>query len=357
MSVPGSLATTGAADVVVESLPTTSDPNATAVLLESLAATRDSQTLQVLVENLPSGKKKVTIAGTDANVPMRQWETSYPRWLIDRIVAAKGPAWVCDEIARDESPEYTAAALKWALLSYLGEDRFDGARILDFGCGAGASTVGLCKLFPTAQLVGIELEEHHLDVAKGRAEFYGFRNLEFMTSPSGVELPDGIGKFDHIVMSGVFEHLLPGERSALMPRLWTVLKPGGVLFLRETPNRYFPMETHTTGLPLLNYLPRWLVMALVQKFGRNNARLSWDELLRRGIRGGSIPEIRKLLPEATLLRPSRQGMDDLIDLWYASVPKRRSGRAKGYVRAAAKLVKALGFECPPYLELALQKNR
>jgi hypothetical protein len=129
------------------------------------------------------------------------------------------------------------------------------------------------------------------------------------------------------------------------------------LFLRETPNRYFPLETHTTGLPLLNYLPRWLVMRLVRRFGRHNAHLTWGELLRRGIRGGSIPEIRKLLPDATLLRPTRQGMGDLIDLWYAAVPKRRAGRAKGFVRAAAKLMKAVGFECPPYLELALQKTR
>jgi 2-polyprenyl-3-methyl-5-hydroxy-6-metoxy-1,4-benzoquinol methylase len=315
-------------------------------------------TAQVVVEGLPNGKNRIVVEATDVYVHMRQWETSYPRWLIDRIVEIKGPGWVCDEIARDESTEYTAAALKWALLSYVGEDRFEGARVLDFGCGAGASTVGLCRLFPTAQFVGIELEKDLLELAKGRARFYGFSNLEFITSPSGVELPEGIGEFDHIVMSGVFEHLLPAERRALMPRLWAVLKPGGVLFLRETPNRSFPLETHTTGFPLINYLPRWLVLALVRKFGRpNNAHLSWDELLRRGIRGGSIREIRKLLPEAILLRPSRLGMGDLIDLWYASVPKWRSARGKRYVRAMAKAMKAVGIECPPYLELALQKPK
>ncbi len=312
---------------------------------------------QVVVEELPNGNNRIVVAGTGAHL-LREWETAYPRWLIDRILEVKGPGWVCDEIARDESPEYTAAALKWALLSYLGEERFDGARILDFGCGAGASTVGLCKLFPTAHLVGIELEQAYLEVAKGRAQFYGFRNLQFMTSPSGVDLPEGIGEFDHILMSGVFEHLLPAERRALMPRLWSALKPGGVLFLRETPNRYFPVETHTTGFPLLNYLPRGIVMALVRKFSHaNNARSSWDELLRRGIRGGTIPEIRKLLPQAILLRPTRQGMKDLIDLWYASAPKFRASRAKQYVRAAAKAMKTVGIECPPYLELALQKPR
>lgn len=313
---------------------------------------------QIVVEGLPNGKNRILVEGTDVYVHIREWETSYPRWLIDRIVDIKGPGWVCDEIARDESPEYTAAALKWALLSYVDEEEFDGARVLDFGCGAGASTIGLCRLFPTARFVGIELEKDLLDLASGRAEFYGYRNLEFFTSPSGVELPEGLGEFDHIVMSGVFEHLLPAERNALMPRLWGALKPGGVLFLRETPNRHFPLETHTTGFPLINYLPRSMVLALVRMFGRSNiANASWEELLRRGIRGGSIREIRKLLPDATVLRPARQGMEDLIDLWYASVPKWRSARGKRYVRAMAKAIKAVGIECPPYLELALRKPK
>jgi hypothetical protein len=179
--------------------------------------------------------------------------------------------------------------------------------------------------------------------------------VEYLVSPSGLELPEGIGEFDFILMSGVFEHLLPAERPVIMPRLWKALKPGGILFLRETPHRYFPIETHTTGLPLINYLPRWLVLPIVRRAPRGGT--NWDELLRRGIRGGSVSEIRKLLPDAAILRPSRLGMKDLIDLWYASVPKSRSARSKRYVRAFAKALIAIGVEWPPYLELALQKPR
>jgi 2-polyprenyl-3-methyl-5-hydroxy-6-metoxy-1,4-benzoquinol methylase len=295
------------------------------------------------------------VSGTDEYVHIREWETSYPRSLIDLVVKLKGAGFVCDEIARDESPEYTASALRWALLSYVGEDRFAGARILDFGCGAGASTVGLGRMFPTAHVVGAELEGKLLELARARADFYGLRNVEFRVSPSGTELPRGIGEFDHIVMAGVFEHLLPAERQSLMPTLWRSLKPGGILFLRETPNRWFPLETHTTSLPLVNYMPSSLVMLLLRKFGRHRGPTSWNNLLRDGIRGGSIGEIRSLLPEAIVLRPSRQGIHDLIDLWYATVPKWRAARAKRYVRRFAKALKAIGVECPPYLELALQK--
>ena len=313
--------------------------------------------VHVDVVSLPNGKHKVVVVGTDEYVHMREWETSYPRSLIDLVVKLKGPGFVCDEIARDESPEYTASALKWALLSYVGEDRFAGARILDFGCGAGASTVGLCRMFPTAHVVGAELEAKYLELARARADFYGLSNIEFRVSPSATELPKGIGEFDHIVMSGVFEHLLPVERETLMPSLWRSLKPGGILFLRETPNRHFPLETHTTGLPLVNYLPSWVVMSLLKKLGRADITgASWDKLLRDGIRGGSIAEIRELLPEAVVLRPSRQGINDLVDLWYATVPKWRAAKAKRFVWWCAKALKTIGIECPPYLELALQKR-
>jgi hypothetical protein len=46
-----------------------------------------------------------------------------------------------------------------------------------------------------------------------------------------------------------------------MAELWRQLRLGGILFLNQTPHRYYPLEHHTTGLPLLNYLPeravRW----------------------------------------------------------------------------------------------------
>jgi 2-polyprenyl-3-methyl-5-hydroxy-6-metoxy-1,4-benzoquinol methylase len=308
---------------------------------------------KVEITPVAGGRHRIVVAGAQEYVHVRELETAYPPWLIRQVLDLKGPGYVCDEIQRDESPEYTGAALKTSLLGYISETQFAGKRILDFGCGAGASTIALCRMFPTAAVVGVELDHRSLDVARARSQFYGLTNVQYLVSPSGVELPAGLGEFDFIVMSGVFEHLLPDERPAVMSRLWSALKPGGILFLRETPHRYFPIETHTTGLPLINYLPRSLVMPIVRRIPRGGT--NWDELLRRGIRGGSVAEIRKLVPDATLLRPSRLGMKDLIDLWYAAVPKSRSARMKRYVRAFAKALTAVGIEWPPYLELALRK--
>ena len=197
---------------------------------------------RVLVTKLPSGKNRIVVEGIRASL-RREWETHYPEWLIESILELKGPAFVCDEIARDESPEYTAVALKRMLLAYLEERQFERASILDFGCGAGAGTVSLSRSFPHARIVGVELRARSVEVARSRCRFYGLKNVEFLVSPSGSELPRDIGTFDFVVLSGVFEHLLPAERTAVMPMLWNALAPGGTLFIHETPNRHFPLET------------------------------------------------------------------------------------------------------------------
>jgi len=122
----------------------------------------------------------------------------------------------CDEIVREESPSGLQTILERALLSFT----LRGRRLLDFGCGGGASTMILARLLLETSIVGVELSD---DFLSARQEFYGYPNVEFLKSPSGDALPSGMGKFDAIVMSAVFEHLLPQERKTLMSLLWAHL--------------------------------------------------------------------------------------------------------------------------------------
>jgi predicted O-methyltransferase YrrM len=241
-----------------------------------------------------------------------------------------------------------------------------GAEMLDFGCGAGASTVILSQLLPATRITGVELRPANLDVARARAEFYGLKDATFLLSPSGSRLPKGIGPFRAIMLSAVFEHLLPAERATLLPLLWSLLAPGGVMFIDETPARWFPIETHTTGLPLINYLPDRLAVTYARRFSSRVRRdATWDQMRRDGIRGASVKEILGLLASGegrpTLLPPQRLGIRGSLDLWirgYAEGGSGYRGALKRTMATSLNLVArfADGASLVPYLSLAIRKH-
>jgi len=320
----------------------------------------------VYVEELASGKKKICVEllNKDLFIPLRTCETSYPIDLIDKILSLKGPSWLCNEILRDESPEYVQKNLKYDLLSYLNEEEFKNKRLLDFGCGCGASTMILCRMFPDTKIVGIELEEKLLSVARARAKYYGFKNLELIISPNPELLPPNIGCFDYVVLSAVYEHLLPYEREILLPKIWNIIKSDGILFLNQTPFRYFPIEKHTTGgLPFLNYLPDRLAYFYARNFSRRKLKKnSWEELLRMGIRGGGIKEIFKILSSCSekplLLNPFRFNLRDRIDLWGIKSGRTNFKRIEKLFLFSARFLKVMtGLTVLPHLSLAIKKSK
>ena len=140
-----------------------------------------------------------------------------------------------------------------------------------------------------------------------------------------------------------YEHLLPHERLTVLPKVWEALRPGGVLFLNQTPHRWYPIETHSTGLPLINYLPDRLAFAVARGFARSNTRGHTDQqLLRGGLRGATEREILGILAKtghpAQLLVPQRDGCRDRIDLWHAHLNRER------YRRIKAAMLAELGLE-------------
>lgn len=192
----------------------------------------------VFIEELPNGRRLLTATPRHEGQYMFQnrLETSYPLELIQLIIEAEGVLGLCFEIMRDEDHAVVQRFLENDLFAYFAPSDFDSKQILDFGCGSGASTVILARMFPDAVIIGIELFPARLSVARKRAEYYKLSNVSFHQSPGGTELPDNIGQFDFVILSAVFEHLLPTERETLTPKLWSAVREGGYLFINQTPN-------------------------------------------------------------------------------------------------------------------------
>ena len=319
---------------------------------------------EILVEDLPDGRRgvKVTLQNANLFMPMNSCKTTYPLDLIQVILDVKGPCYLCDEIAREEDAEYLKKDLENDLMAYFDRADFETKRILDFGCGSGASTMILSRMFPSSEIVGIELDEKFLSVAHARLKHYGFANVKLKLSMDGTRLPKDIGGFDFVILSAVYEHLLPNERRTVLPKIWAAIREHGFLFINMTPHRFFPIEHHTTGLPLINYLPAHLAMAAARRLSnRIDKREPWEVLLRRGIRGATEREILGILRQGAthqpvLLEPSQRGLHDRIDLWYSGLNRERRRALKLMLNATIRGIKAIsGLTLLPNLSLVIQK--
>lgn len=308
--------------------------------------------------------RRVTVRPAAGRRAPRYWfDTAYPVELIRAILDVKGVAWVCDELAREEDPAALRGSFERDFLPYVPATEFEGKRILDFGCGAGASTMVLARMFKHSQIVGVELQAALLELAQRRRAFYRYGHVSLLRAPGNDALPEGLGNFDFVVMSAVFEHLLPGERRRLMPRLWALLAPGGCLLLNQTPHRYFPFESHTTDLPLINYLPARLALLAARRFSRRSRDMSsWEALLRQGIRGTTEREVLTSLGDCShdvaprLLAPRAPGYRDRVDVWYAALSPRHRA-AKQACRELLRLVEhAFGTTFVTNLSLAISKG-
>jgi SAM-dependent methyltransferase len=317
----------------------------------------------VLIRELADDRRKISVIPRkdDYFIFFGECETTYPLDLIELILQVKTPKALCDEILREESPGYVQHMLRWLILSHVPEDQLSGSRILDFGCGGGASTMILARMFPDAEIVGVDIDPQVLSIAHARRDHFGFRNVHLRLLESS-DLSEDLGRFDAIVLAALYEHLLPHERKVLIPQLWAQLKADGVLFVGETPHRYSPIEWHTTRLPLINYLPPPLALRAARAFSpRIPVTQSWEGLLRRGIRGGTRREIIGLCERAgvrpIVIEPTRLGLRDTFDLWYtlatdAPVWLRRIARQ--FLRG---LQATTGITFTPHLAFALRKDR
>jgi SAM-dependent methyltransferase len=297
---------------------------------------------RVVIAEIGDGRRRVTLEASEGvYVPRRTCETTYPIALIERFLAL-GFGWLCESIARDEDPTRVEANLRANLFPFIPPTEFAGRRLLDFGCGTGGSSVVLGRLLRATEIVGLELNAELLDLARARAEHHCLSNVRFLAAPGPMTVPSTLGAVDFIVFSAVFEHLLPIERQTLMPALWATLQPGGVLFVNQTPHRYFPIETHSTGLPFINYLPdrlaHWVTRHLARRERHINRSPVWEVHLRGGIRGATEREIlRSLGGAAESLEPSGDGLRNRVDLWYSQL----SPRYRAAKRLALIINKAL----------------
>jgi len=135
-------------------------------------------------------------------------------------------------IPLEKSPEseYESLYLHNLVTAYYFRNRkvvnTEGKLILDAGCGSGYKSLILAVANPGAKIVGIDLSEESVKLARHRLEYHGFENAEFHAIKIE-ELPSLGLQFDYINADEVL-YLLPDAVAGLQA-MKSVLKPDGII--------------------------------------------------------------------------------------------------------------------------------
>lgn len=138
----------------------------------------------------------------------------------------------------------------------------DARRIVDLACGTGISTLVLARARPQSHVIGVELREEYLAVAREKAARRRVDNVEFVLSRA--EDYTAAQRVDCIAGSYLPKY---ADLAALVPRMREQLRPGGVVIMHDF--------TYPPGA-----LRRWLWAAYFKGLQSAGSRLfpSWREI-------------------------------------------------------------------------------
>jgi len=207
-----------------------------------------------------------------------------------------------DEIERSENPNYLQRKIEILLREF--GIVLSHKKMLDFGCGAGASALIFLRCGAT-NVTGVEVDATLLDIAKLRLnDFFqnGYQLIKIEYIDGKYSMPFSDGEFDIVWAQALMEHVLPNQRKFVLRELWRVLRKDGLLVIFGTPNRLWFKEFHTSDLFFVNYLPLDIAFFLARHFSRRvPVDQSKAELLSDGFRGCTYWEIARALPNAVCL--------------------------------------------------------
>jgi demethylmenaquinone methyltransferase/2-methoxy-6-polyprenyl-1,4-benzoquinol methylase len=102
------------------------------------------------------------------------------------------------------------------------------ARIMDQGCGTGILTFQIARKFPHSRIVGVELRDEYLNIAREKAKALKLGNVDFILGRAeDVLLEDN---FDCITSSYLAKYV---ELEILIRNIKKMLRKGGLLIMHD----------------------------------------------------------------------------------------------------------------------------
>jgi ubiquinone/menaquinone biosynthesis C-methylase UbiE len=144
-----------------------------------------------------------------------------------------------------------------------------GSSVLDVGCGSGASAIpAAINVGPHGQVIGIDLAERLLAIARSKSVAQNLHNVEFQRADmTALGYPDA--SFDAVI--SVFSIFFVTDIVAELRELWRVLRPGGKLAITTWGPRMFEPGSEAF----------WLAVKIPSRSRRNRQSLGTHHEARR----------------------------------------------------------------------------
>ena len=197
------------------------------------------------------------------------------------------------------------------LFAYLRARGIRGLNVLEVGCSFGHVTEYLDEQPEVARIATFDTDADFVAMLRAKIEDGALRkvaDVRLLANDATRRLPYEDGAFDLVLAIGVVEHLPPRNRRAQVDEYYRVLVAGGHIAVLDTPNRAFPLETHSVGLPLVQWLPAPLAYryARLCRPGRYRA-VAYTDFVADGT-GWRNARYRDCLPSA-----GAAGLDDITE--------------------------------------------
>jgi len=191
----------------------------------------------------------------------RKYATGYSARVIRMLVERKGAARTPPYLSYKET---RGRFFLDPLFAYLRARGVRGLSVLEVGCSFGHITEYLAERPEVREVTTFDTDPAFAAIVRVKVEEMPLRRVREVRLFSNDEtrnLPYPDGRFDLVIVLGVVEHLPVSGRREIVDEYYRVLAPGGHITILDTPNRLFPLETHSVGLPLIQWLPPRLAYA------------------------------------------------------------------------------------------------
>jgi SAM-dependent methyltransferase len=300
------------------------------------------------------GKRRVLV------VDGRQYETHYServvRMLIERKGVHRAPLYFPFKETRGEH-------FLGPLFRYLDARALGGLSVLEVGCSFGHITEYLAERPAVTRIHSFDTDSAFVAILRTKVEemqLAKVREVAHLSTDATLRLPWADGAFDLVLAVGVVEHLPARHRRAQVDEYYRVLSRGGHIAILDTPNRLFPLETHSVGLPLVQWLPPRLAHRYARTFRhRTFGAIPYEEFVADGT-GWRNATLRDCLPSW-----GTDGLEDLTEAagygwrFFRDTARSRTRRALlPLFGAGVALLRRVGLSpslCLPYLNLVFRK--